>query len=546
MSNYKEFYPTPESLIEKMLDGVYLDGIKSVLEPSAGKGDIADALVKGVERCIERTKYDKEKGFEPYDYYYTTSVKSEYIDTIEIDPDLQSVLKGKGYRVVYDNFLTFHTYKHYDLIIMNPPFSNGDKHLLKALELQERGGAIICVLNANTIKNPYTIERKILLDKLKLYNADITYHTGAFSSAERKTDVEIAIVRVNIPEAETTESLLIENLRKAWKVREAKIEECNALVDSDFVKGIIDQYNFEIEAGLTLIRDYKAMIPYMLGSFGEHAGSVLKVTIDKDEAKENEYIRRIRSKYWNHLFYSNDFTKKFTSNLLKKCREDISRLKDYDFNAFNIYQIKMDLTNSMIKAMEQTILDLFDELSHKYSWIDETSNNIHYFNGWKTNKGWIINKKVIIRLNLYAALDGTSFYKHDIVDKFSDIEKTLDYLDKKRTPSTDFYARIMELQESVKQKGGRVPRNIEFKHFYVTCYKKGTCHITFKDEELLKKFNLFGSQRKGWLPPSYGKVSYEDMDEEERAVVDEFEGEESYRETVANSAYLLGGIQLLE
>ncbi len=546
MSTYKEFYPKPESLIEKMLDGVNLNSIKSLLEPSAGKGSIVDALVKGVERCIERTKYDKEKGFEPYDFYYTESVKQEYIDTIELDPDLQSVLKGKGYRVVYDNFLTFHTYKRYDLIIMNPPFSNGEKHLLKALELQERGGAVICVLNANTIKNPYTIERKLLLDKLKLYDADITYHTGAFSSAERKTDVEIAIVKVNIPEPEGVESLLIENLRAAWKVREAKIEECNALVDSDFVRGIIDQYNFEVEAGLTLIRDYKAMTPYMLGSFGEHAASVLSVKIDKDEATENEYIRRIRSKYWNHLFYSNDFTKKFTSNLLKKCREDVGRLKDYDFNTFNIYQVKIDLTNSMIKAMEQTILTLFDDLSHKYSWIDETSNNIHYYNGWKTNKAWIINKKVIIRLNLYGVLSGESFYKYDIVDKFSDIEKTLDYLDKQRTPSTDFGARIDELTKQ-RQETGKVPsRNIEFKHFYVTCYKKGTCHITFKNDELLKKFNLFGSQRKGWLPPSYGKVNYEDMDEEERAVVDEFEGEESYRDTVANSAYLLGGIQLLE
>ena len=35
---------------------------------------------------------------------------------------------------------------------MNPPFSNGDKHLLKALKMQEKGGAIICLLNAETIR----------------------------------------------------------------------------------------------------------------------------------------------------------------------------------------------------------------------------------------------------------------------------------------------------------------------------------------------------------------------------------------------------------
>ena len=38
-----EFYPTPDSLIEKMLEGIDYRMIGSVLEPSAGKGD----LIKG-------------------------------------------------------------------------------------------------------------------------------------------------------------------------------------------------------------------------------------------------------------------------------------------------------------------------------------------------------------------------------------------------------------------------------------------------------------------------------------------------------------------
>jgi len=36
--------------------------------------------------------------------------------------------------------------KEYSLIILNPPFSNGCKHLLKALEMQQRnGGAVVCL-----------------------------------------------------------------------------------------------------------------------------------------------------------------------------------------------------------------------------------------------------------------------------------------------------------------------------------------------------------------------------------------------------------------
>lgn len=55
--------------------------------------------------------------------------------------------------------------------------------------------------------------------------------------------------------------------------------------------------------------------------------------------------------------------------------------------------------------------------------------------------------------------------------------------------------------------------------------------------ELLKKFNLFGSQRKGWLPPSYGKAEYKDMTPEEKAVINDFEGESSYNNVMKNKSY---------
>ena len=55
------------------------------------------------------------------------------IDCVEIEPELRAILKAKGFRVVHDDFLTLHTYKHYGLILMNPLFSVGVRHLLKAI-----------------------------------------------------------------------------------------------------------------------------------------------------------------------------------------------------------------------------------------------------------------------------------------------------------------------------------------------------------------------------------------------------------------------------
>ncbi len=65
----------------------------------------------------------------------------------------------------------------------------------------------------------------------------------------------------------------------------------------------------------------------------------------------------------------------------------------------------------------------------------------------------------------------------------------------------------------------------------------------------MKKFNIYGSQKKGWLPPGYGKKKYEEMGDEEKSVIDDFEGETEYAKVVANPDYYLfstSNLSLLE
>lgn len=134
MENLINFYPTPKKLLEKITSTVQWWKLDGILEPEAGKGDIVD--------YIKEEQSDRA-----------------VIDCIELNPELQATLKGKGYSVVHDDFLTFIPKYHYDLIIMNPPFDNGAAHLLKALSIQKHGGRVICILNAETLRNPYTNSR---------------------------------------------------------------------------------------------------------------------------------------------------------------------------------------------------------------------------------------------------------------------------------------------------------------------------------------------------------------------------------------------------
>lgn len=519
----QDFYPTPPKLIRKMLSFIDFRYIRTVLEPSGGKGDLIEAI---------------NNQFKSYQGRYSKKEKFD-IDTIEKDQNLRFILQGKNFRVVHDNFLTFDTYKKYDVIFMNPPFSQGEKHLLKAIELQQNGGKIVCLLNAETLKNPYSNYRKELIQQLEKYNAKIEYIQNAFADAERKTSVEVALIYIDIPEIPYN-SVILEELKQEESNTTNQHYSSDKLINSDFILGIVQQYKYEIKTGLKLISEYNALKPYMLASF-DGSSPVLKLELDSEDKEgstlENAYIKQIRSKYWKALFNNEQFMSLFTSNLKQKYMQMVTELKDYDFSLYNIYTLRIQLSKEMVQGVEDTILNLFDEFSHKHHYYDESSKNIHLYNGWKTNKAYKINKKVIIPLNGFRDLQYSwGRYKptdYQVLNKLKDIEKVFNYLDDGKTEEVD-----MQQELKMAEHYGET-KKIELKYFYITFYKKGTCHIEFKNMELLKKFNLFGSQRKGWLPPSYGKAQYKDMTPEEKAVINDFEGEQSYNDIMKNKSYYI-------
>lgn len=150
-------------------------------------------------------------------------------------------------------------------------------------------------------------------------------------------------------------------------------------------------------------------------------------------------------------------------------------------------------------------------------------------------------KIVLPFYNAWNYLERFSPTDYRIEQKLADIEKALDYLNGSVSDTGILHGRLRdaELMEQTK----RIP----LKYFTVTFFKKGTCHIEFTDLELLKKLNIFGAQNKHWLPPAYGKKNYQEMDPEERAVIDEFEGKESYETVMQHTEYYLyDGVPMLE
>ena len=514
--NATGFYPTPDKLASKMLDGIKWDYVSTILEPSAGKGNLAEAINEKwrIHKCSQR--------------YYAEEQRAD-IDCIEIDPNLRAILKDKRFRVVHDDFLTYHTMKRYSLIVMNPPFENAERHILKAISLLDDGGTLVALCNANTIRNHSAYnERYHLFRALSENNAEITYHEGEFLQAERKTGVEIALIRYKAPAANLDDSLILDKLKAAHKYVSMPESEYAALSKSDFVEAIIDRYNYEVESGLRLIKEYRAVSAVLSSS--------MSLSIGTESAHADTWIKVVRHKYWSTLFESPQFISQLTTNLRTQLFNRVKELENYEFSYYNIKEIMIQMNAQVVQGVEATIMALFDDWTRKYHW-DENAQNRHYFDGWKTNDAFAVNKKVILPLRGYTEWGSRiepQFHAYNVREKLQDIEKVFNYLDGGRTPEKDLSEVLLEAEKTGET------RKLESKYFYLTFYKKGTCHVEFKDMNLLARFNIFAAKGKNWLPPSFGKKQYKDMTAEEQRVAKSFMGTaEKYDKVVQHASYFL-------
>ena len=537
----RAFFPTPSEIAGKLFSGIDWRGVGTILEPSAGKGDL---LQYAKRVSIGRT----------YQGYMNHLIDRNLdIDCVEIDPDLQHILVGKGYRVVHDDFLTFRTRKRYDLILMNPPFDKGDLHLLHAMALCENGGQVACILNAETIRNPYTNSRKALAKELRRYNAQIRFIDNAFARAQRKADVDIAIINVSIPTTNSADTSIYDRLKKAREHEETGAGRKDEIAPGDTVERLIREYDLLCESGIELMKVFNGVSPYIRAEKDESAMPIISLEIDGhriyrycDKSAINGFLKRARRRYWEELFNIPELRERMTSAMQDEYHATIRDMQDYEFSAFNVQQVLGKIMGQLHEGVETTIMKCFEKLSNEHAYHKDIQNdNIHYYNGWKTNKAHRVNRTCIIPTwgcfakeykpdkkgnyrDVYTHIDANGCFR--LLD---DLEKALDYLDKGETPRTNL---AWALEAAAR--AGR-SSNIECKYFSVTFYKKGTCHIRFRDERIVDRLNIYAGRKKSWLPPTYGKVSYKDMDDESRRVVDEFMGKDHYESVMSQPAEYL-------
>ena len=126
--------------------------------------------------------------------------------------------------------------------------------------------------------------------------------------------------------------LYFEDLKRR-SYQENIYEDVTDLAPNDFIKAIVQKYNIEVEAGIKLIMEYKAMVPHILQDLKDSSYNkpILEMKICNKEFSTNTFVKEVRRKYWTALFSNPKFTGKMTSNLANKYHNQVAELTNYDF-----------------------------------------------------------------------------------------------------------------------------------------------------------------------------------------------------------------------
>lgn len=484
--NNPDFYPTPAHVIDKMLTDDGPAGL-TVLEPSAGSGNICEKL--------------REYG-------------AREILTCETDPNLQSVLRGKGFRLIASDFMQVRPedVSHVDMIVMNPPFSDGARHIQHAYNIAPAGCVIIALCNSSNLTSSYYTQYEKLAELVKMHGYSEDLGEPFAEDAERRTRCRVSLVKLwkdgeGVHEFDGYFSAYEESDSTQGNQQEG-------LIQYNFLRDIVNRYVEAVKLfdgvmeATEKINRAATFVDYRVETDSNGEQKAIKQTYgalpirfqavvnrDRDqhvmesEINHQTYKRELQKYYWRIIFQKMNMEKYATRELREQINKFVEQRQNVPFTMTNIYKVLETVVKTNGQRMQRALCEAFDticSLSAENSTAGET---------WKTNANYMVNRKFIcdyITERDFRDKMGVNCWGRS--EKIDDVCKALCYMTGRNWEDIgDLHSHIYKHRDEIEW-----GKWFEWGFFRCKGFKKGTMHFEFLDEKIWERFNREVAKTKGW------------------------------------------------
>jgi hypothetical protein len=456
-----DFYPTPPEVAAQLLDPIDLRG-RVVLEPSAGSGNL-------VRECLARGAAD--------------------VLTAEPEPELRAILAAiAGSRLIAADWLTVtaEQVSHVDAIVMNPPFSADEDHILHAWQVAPPGCEIVSLCNWKTLDPWRATSKQAQVAKLIDGYGSKENLGPVFTDAERTTQVPIGLVRLTKPGARVGADEFDGFFLGADDIE----AQGHGLIPYRRSRDIVNRYveacrifDEQVAAGVRLRN-------VLDGFFGKDLG--LQVTIEGQAVTRNRFRKDLQKQAWQHVFAEFLPQGMATSQLAKDINRFVEQQSRIPFTERNIYRMLQIVAGTQEQRIDRAVEEAIDSLT-KY-----TKDNHYGVEGWATNSGYMLNERFISDHLAELAYSGRGFVRIQTYgprwDEIRDLIKALCFI-------TGRAFEEVGTPEGITANEYWPGEWYDWGFFRFRPYKKGTVHFQFKDREVWAALNARYARIKGQVLP---------------------------------------------
>ena len=321
-------------------------------------------------------------------------------------------------------------------------------------------------------------------------DAEVEYLEGTFANAERTTQVEVALVSLTVNKSKRSKDYFEDVLNKC---NQERTEEFSLALPTTYL-GYKEE---EIKRLISLYNEHVKRFKAFFNALGDLSSYSKYVEDDTDLTTRNKLVdfnlsynaelQKLRIAYWEKMLKTDQFRELLTSSAYADLMKKITALADMEPTLENVYTMLVSLSQNNKAILTSALEELFDKFTSYHQ--KEFSKNIHYYNGWKTNDAFKMNKKVITPIGgslgwLRWERNGYQNVDYQVRERIEDVLKVVQLVSK--VPPGEW------------QQLGDYEFENDLLRFKV--FKKGTLHIWFKDLKALDKLNFIVGQEKNWLP----------------------------------------------